>query len=59
MVSHDRHTSETHDDLKMVSLPHVDVVDASIVGTGALQGILTGVVAGGIIWLAIVAVFVF
>ncbi len=58
MVSHDTDAIETRDDPGMVSLPHVDVVEAGGESTGSLRGILTGVAAGGLIWLGVLAYLV-
>jgi len=58
MVSHDSRTSEGHGALKMAGFPHVSVVDASLDNSGSLRGILTGVVAGGVIWLGVLAFLV-
>jgi hypothetical protein len=55
MVSHDSRAPESHAALNMASLAHVSVVDASLDSSGSLRGILTGVVAGGVIWLGVLA----
>jgi hypothetical protein len=46
-VSYERQAQEAPDDLEMVSLPPIDVEDSGADRRGSLQGILTGVIAGG------------
>ena len=58
IVSSETQAHETHDALKLVSLPPVDAEDPTTESSGSLQGILTGVVAGGVIWLGVLAFFV-
>lgn len=59
MVTHDGALIEARGALKLVSFPPVDPADASTQGSAPFQGILTGVVTGGIIWFGILALFVF
>lgn len=58
MVPHHSHAAEGNGALKMAGLPHASVVDASLESSGSLRGILTGVVAGGVIWLGVLALLV-
>ncbi len=52
------HAEGTHFAAKRLSLPPVDMSDSGTESSGSLQGILTGVIAGGVIWVALIALFV-
>ncbi len=51
------HAESAHVAMTRLGLPPVDMSDSGTESSGSLQGILTGVIAGGIIWVAVIALF--
>ena len=49
---------EKHETLEMANIPAVDMAEGDIPAHGSLRGILTGVIAGTIIWGGTIALFV-
>jgi len=53
----DSRAADTGEPLEM-AIVHADARDTAREGGGSLRGIVTGVVAGGLIWLAVLALIV-